>query len=55
MNLYHGATNKTVLDRFMALDITASKKVTFLIFITISIGISLYYFFHLDSMYVHLD
>ena len=27
MNLTNGATNKTVLDRFMRLDITASKKV----------------------------
>ena len=37
MEVYNGALNKSVLDRFMALDITASQKVriTFLSIITI--------------------
>ena len=54
MNLTNGATNKTVLDRFMRLDIGHSEKVHFptnFIFMHNLV----YFWTFLDSMYVHLD
>ena len=59
MNLTNGATSKTVLDRFMRLDITASKKV-----IRVSVNFfhnnfSIFYFFDFvfqtQCMYIWID
>ena len=60
MEVYNGALNKSVLDRFMALDITASQKVriTFLSIITIIatkyLSNSLFYF-QIQCMYIWVD
>ena len=57
MNLTNGATSKTVLDRFMRLDITASKKVILVNFVHNNFSLFRFFSFAFQTqcMYIWID